>query len=137
MAENKKDKNPPKLPSKAGLSKLEKETLSFWNEKKIFLKSLKQTAKNKKFIFYEGPPSANGRPGLHHVLARSFKDIICRYKTMQGFNVPRQAGWDTHGLPVEIQVEKSLGLKSKKKLKIFSPAIKEKGLNYSIKNVAK
>jgi len=128
MAEDKKDKNPPKLPSKAGLPELEKETLSFWNKKKIFLKSLKQTAKNKKFVFYEGPPSANGRPGLHHVLARSFKDIICRYKTMQGFNVPRQAGWDTHGLPVEIQVEKSLGLKSKKDIENLVPGNKRESI---------
>ena len=100
--------------------KLEERVLTFWDEHKIFEKSLEENqAKNKgkksqKFVFYEGPPTANGKPGIHHVLARVVKDVILRYKTMRGYYVPRRAGWDTHGLPVEIDAEKALGLKSKK-----------------------
>jgi isoleucyl-tRNA synthetase len=97
---------------KANFPKLEKKILKFWNDNNIFQKSLKKGKKN--FVFYEGPPTANGKPGIHHVLTRAFKDLICRYKTMQGFKVLRKAGWDTHGLPVELQVEKELGLKSKR-----------------------
>ena len=100
---------------KFSLPELEEKVLEFWKTNDIFGKSLAKNAKKKKFIFYEGPPTANGRPGIHHILARSFKDIIPRYKTMAGFSVPRRAGWDTHGLPVELEVEKKLGLKSKKK----------------------
>ena len=95
----------------------EKEILLFWKKKKIFQKSLLQRKRN--FVFYEGPPTANAKPGVHHVLARSFKDIICRYKTMQGFRVIRKAGWDTHGLPVELEIEKKLGLKNKKEIEKF------------------
>src|SRR5271154_2765376 len=99
------------------LPQLEEKVLKFWDERKIFEKSLEKNktggkngpagaakgaaAKSKQFVFYEGPPTANGKPGVHHILARSFKDIIPRYKTMQGFSVPRKGGWDTHGLPVE------------------------------------
>lgn len=82
----------------------------FWQENTIFEKSLKKNEKNASFIFYEGPPSANGQPGIHHVMARTIKDIFCRYRTQKGFYVKRKAGWDTHGLPVEIGVEKSLGI---------------------------
>ena len=99
--------------------KTEEKILDFWKREQIFEKSLKNRAKAKKFVFYEGPPSANGRPGIHHVLARIYKDIICRYKTMAGFYVGRKAGWDTHGLPVEIQVEKELGLKNKKDIEKY------------------
>lgn len=91
----------------------EKEVLQFWKEKRIFEKSLEQRKNNQPFVFYEGPPTANGQPGIHHVLARSFKDLICRYQTMKGLFVERKAGWDTHGLPVELEVEKELGFKSK------------------------
>lgn len=94
------------------LPKEEEKVLKFWKENKIFERSLQN--KEKKFVFYEGPPTANGEPGLHHVLARVFKDIICRYKTMQGYRVDRKAGWDTHGLPVELEVEKEIGINSKK-----------------------
>jgi len=104
------------------LPEIEEKVLKFWEENKIFEKSLKQNKKNKKFVFFEGPPTANGRPGIHHILSRSFKDIILRYKTMQGFFVPRRAGWDTHGLPVEIEIEKKLGLKSKKEIENFGIA---------------
>ena len=92
------------------LPTIDQEVLLFWNEKKIFERSIKEREGCPAFVFYEGPPSANGMPGIHHVMARSIKDIFCRYKTMQGFQVNRKAGWDTHGLPVELSVEKSLGI---------------------------
>ncbi len=101
---------------KLDLPKIEEKILSFWKKKNIFRKSLEKTKQNPRFVFYEGPPTANGKPGIHHLLARAFKDIICRYKTMQGFFVERKAGWDTHGLPVEIEVEKEINLKSKKSI---------------------
>ena len=88
--------------------KLEKRILRFWRENEIFEKSIEGRKRAKNFVFYEGPPTANAAPGLHHVLARVFKDIIPRYKTMRGFKVIRKAGWDTHGLPVELQIEKKL-----------------------------
>ncbi len=97
----------------------EERILARWKEKGIFEQTLKQTEGKKEFIFYEGPPTANGRPGIHHLEARAFKDAIPRYKTMQGFHVRRKGGWDTHGLPVEIQVEKELGLKSKKEVESY------------------
>ena len=97
----------------------EEAVLQFWKEKGIFEKTLAKESPAGDFVFFEGPPTANGRPGIHHVAARSFKDIIPRYKTMRGFNVQRRAGWDTHGLPVELQVEKALGLKSKKEIEQY------------------
>ncbi|MEK7650107.1 MAG: class I tRNA ligase family protein [Patescibacteria group bacterium] len=94
--------------------------LGFWTQKKIFEKSIRQRArKAKRFVFFEGPPTANGMPGLHHVEARAFKDVVARYKTMQGFLVERRAGWDTHGLPVEIGVEKALGFKLKQDIEAY------------------
>lgn len=92
------------------LSEINKEMLSKWNESHLFEQSLKVREGHPEFVFYEGPPSANGMPGIHHVMARTIKDIFCRYKTMKGFHVSRKAGWDTHGLPVELGVEKSLGI---------------------------
>ncbi len=92
------------------LSEVNKEILKVWDEKDIFRKSLEMREGHPRFVFYEGPPSANGMPGIHHVIARSIKDIFCRYKTMKGFLVNRKAGWDTHGLPVELGVEKSMGI---------------------------
>ncbi|MBI2041975.1 MAG: class I tRNA ligase family protein [Candidatus Nealsonbacteria bacterium] len=103
-------------------SQKEQEILKFWKEKRIFEKSILQRKNAKDFVFYEGPPTANGKPGIHHVLSRAFKDIICRYKTMRGFRVLRKAGWDTHGLPVELAVEKKLGLKNKKDIEKFGIA---------------
>lgn len=100
-------------PEKIGYPKLEEEILKFWEEKKIFEKSISTRDENKSYTFYEGPPTANGKPGIHHVMSRTLKDLVCRYKTMQGYRVQRKAGWDTHGLPVEIEVEKSLGIKHK------------------------
>ncbi len=93
--------------------RMEQEILSFWEENDIFHKSLKIRKDSPQFIFYEGPPTANGKPGIHHVISRAIKDLICRYKTMKGYRVDRKGGWDTHGLPVEIEVEKELNLKSK------------------------
>ncbi len=92
------------------LSEINKEILGEWDDKNIFSKSLKIREGAPQFVFYEGPPSANGMPGIHHVIARAIKDIFCRYKTMKGFLVNRKAGWDTHGLPVELSVEKTLGI---------------------------
>jgi isoleucyl-tRNA synthetase len=110
-----------KIDSKMNLPKMEEEILKFWEEDKIFEKSVEKNPVDKPFIFYEGPPTANGMPGLHHVLARAFKDIIPRYKTMKGYRVERKAGWDTHGLPVEIQVEKELGIHQKSEIENIIP----------------
>ena len=96
--------------TKFDLSNVNKEILKRWTDGDIFHKSLETRKGHPSFVFYEGPPSANGMPGIHHVIARSIKDIFCRYKTMKGFLVNRKAGWDTHGLPVELGVEKSLGI---------------------------
>ena len=92
------------------LPKLGEEVLSFWKEHRIFEKSITSREGKPGFVFYEGPPSANGMPGIHHVIARTIKDIFPRYKTMKGFQVKRKAGWDTHGLPIELGVEKELGI---------------------------
>jgi len=92
------------------LSQINKDILAKWENDKTFEQSLKTREGNPPFVFYEGPPSANGMPGIHHVIARTIKDIFCRYKTLQGFYVERKAGWDTHGLPVELGVEKNLGI---------------------------
>ena len=96
--------------SQLNLSEINKEMLRQWDEQDVFRKSLEIREGHPEFVFYEGPPSANGMPGIHHVIARSIKDIFCRYKTMKGFLVNRKAGWDTHGLPVELGVEKTLGI---------------------------
>lgn len=93
--------------------KSEVEILNWWKEHKIFNKSVKTREDGIPFTFYEGPPTANGKPGIHHVMARTVKDMFCRYKTLKGFRVERKAGWDTHGLPVEIEVEKALGLEGR------------------------
>ena len=95
---------------------LEEEVLSFWRENNVFEETLKRSEGRPQFSFNEGPPTANGKPGIHHVLARSFKDAFPRYKTMRGYHVPRKAGWDTHGLPVEHEVEKELGIFDKKEI---------------------
>jgi len=94
-------------------AKMEEEILASWEEKKIFEKTLEKPSPMGDFVFFEGPPTANGRPGIHHVEARAFKDLIPRYKTMRGWRVARKAGWDTHGLPVELGVEKALGISGK------------------------
>lgn len=96
---------------KLDFPEFEKEVLAFWKENGIFEKSVNNRNGSPAFTFYEGPPSANGKPGIHHVISRALKDIFCRYKTLQGFQVNRKGGWDTHGLPVELQVEKALGIR--------------------------
>ena len=104
---------------KASVTGIEESILEFWQESDIFKKSIELRAEKPLYIFYEGPPTANGQPGIHHVISRTIKDTICRYKTMCGFQVPRRAGWDTHGLPVEIAVEKKLGLTQKNEIDKF------------------
>ena len=95
---------------KLDLSKVNKDILDYWHKHDTFRKSLELRKGAPSFVFFEGPPSANGIPGIHHVMARTIKDIFCRFKTMKGFLVERKAGWDTHGLPVELGVEKALGI---------------------------
>lgn len=110
----------------------EEEILSFWKEQGIFEKSLTKRAPNGEFVFYEGPPTANGKPGVHHMESRSFKDAIPRYKTMRGYSVPRRAGWDTHGLPVELEVEKELGFRGKKDIEEYGIAAFNKKCRESV-----
>lgn len=98
---------------KEGYPEIEKRILKFWKDNKIFEKSVSGRSEDNSFTFYEGPPTANGKPGIHHVMSRTLKDLVCRYKTLQGYRVERKAGWDTHGLPVEIEVEKKIGIKNK------------------------
>ena len=98
---------------------MEEEILRFWKEHDIFAKSVQQRPLERPYIFYEGPPTANARPGVHHVLSRAFKDLFPRYKTMRGYRVERKAGWDTHGLPVELEVERELGIKSKTEIEEY------------------
>ncbi|MDP6387944.1 MAG: isoleucine--tRNA ligase [Candidatus Pacebacteria bacterium] len=104
---------------KSEIAKKEEEILKFWEENKIFEKSYEKKISEGEFVFYEGPPTANGKPGIHHMESRAFKDVIPRYKTMRGFHVRRKAGWDTHGLPIELEVEKELGFKSKKEIEEY------------------
>ena len=98
---------------KFDLSEINKEINAFWKEQGIFEKSVETRKGQPTFVFNEGPPSANGIPGIHHVMARTIKDIFCRYKTQQGYLVKRKAGWDTHGLPVELAVESAKGITRK------------------------
>ena len=107
------------MAEKSERAEREEKVLKFWEENQIFDKTLEKKAPKGDFVFYEGPPTANGRPAIHHLEARAFKDAIPRYKTMRGFSVPRKAGWDTHGLPVELEVEKNLDLKSKKDIEAY------------------
>ena len=92
------------------LSEISKEIGLFWKKNNTFYKSVNNRPDSKRFVFFEGPPSANGKPGIHHIMARLIKDIFCRYKTLSGYRVERRAGWDTHGLPVELSVEAKLGI---------------------------
>ena len=108
--------------SKINFPQLEKTILDFWKTHKIFEKSLESRVGATQFTFYEGPPTANGSPGIHHVLSRVFKDVIPRYKTMKGYYAPRKAGWDTHGLPVELEIEKMLGFTSKAQIEQYGVA---------------
>jgi len=111
-----------KVDNKINFPNVEQQILQFWHEQGIFEKSIKGREEKKRFVFYEGPPTANGSPGIHHILSRVYKDVICRYKTMQGYCVPRKAGWDTHGLPVEMEVESTLGFNSKTQIEDYGIA---------------
>jgi isoleucyl-tRNA synthetase len=104
------------VPTEADFTALEDEELARWGAHRIFERSVELRAGAEPWVFYEGPPTANGRPGLHHVWARVYKDLFCRYRTMRGYAVPRKAGWDTHGLPVEVEVEKQLGITAKRQI---------------------
>ncbi len=110
------------MTKKSPQAEREEAILKFWKENNIFKKTLEKESPKGEYVFYEGPPTANGKPGIHHIESRSFKDVMPRYKTMQGFRVPRVAGWDTHGLPVELEVEKRLGFKSKKDIEEYGIA---------------
>jgi isoleucyl-tRNA synthetase len=112
----------PALPGRADFPAIEHEMLARWNRNRTFDASLKQTEGGPRWTFYEGPPTANGMPGVHHIEARVFKDLFPRFKTMQGFHVKRKAGWDCHGLPVEVAVEKELGLSGKKDIEAYGIA---------------
>lgn len=107
---------------KLDVNRMETRILQYWQSRDIFHKSLTQREGKPEYIFFEGPPTANGKPGVHHVLARAFKDIFPRYKTMRGYHVSRRGGWDTHGLPVEIEVEKKLGFTNKQQIEEFGIA---------------
>lgn len=118
------------------LSQIGKDVLQYWKQNNVFEKSISTRPAGKPFTFYEGPPSANGMPGIHHVMARAIKDIFCRYKTLQGFQVKRKGGWDTHGLPIELAVEKSLGITKEdigKKISVdeYNAACKKEVMRYT------
>ncbi|SFW41904.1 Isoleucyl-tRNA synthetase [Sinomicrobium oceani] len=118
------------------LSQVAEEILNYWEENNVFDKSISSREGNRPFVFYEGPPSANGLPGIHHVMARAIKDIFCRYKTQKGYQVKRKAGWDTHGLPVELGVEKELGITKEdigKKISVeaYNQACKQAVMRYT------
>ena len=124
----------PELPSSA--TALEDEVLGRWQAEDTFRRSLEQTRGGQPFVFYEGPPTANGRPGIHHVMSRTIKDTVARFRTMQGRYVPRMAGWDTHGLPVEIEAEKKLGISGKREIEAigiarFNEVCRESVLTYT------
>ena len=115
-------KHYPELSPFGEATKLEAEILAFWEANRIFERSVEERPASSPFVFYEGPPTANGRPGVHHALSRTIKDLVCRYQTMKGHRVVRKAGWDTHGLPVEIEVEHQLGLDGKDQIEHYGVA---------------
>ncbi len=120
------------VPEKSEAAKREEATLAFWTQEHIFEKSLAKKSPKGDFVFYEGPPTANGKPGIHHLESRAFKDAIPRYKTMRGYRVNRRAGWDTHGLPVELQVEKELGFTGKPDIEKYGVAAFNKKCRESV-----
>jgi len=127
------------------VNELEESILALWREEQVFQQTLKQTEGNEEFVFFEGPPTANGKPGIHHVLSRTLKDLFARYQTMLGKHVTRIAGWDTHGLPVEIEAEKRLGISGKRQIEevgvakfnetcresVFTPTLAEVRANFA------
>ena len=122
MSTPRKERYFPPVPAAIDLPSLEHQVLQRWQDGKVFDRSLERTVTGPMWTFYEGPPTANGTPGVHHIEARVFKDVFPRFKTMRGFHVPRQAGWDCHGLPVEVAVEKELGLNGKKDIEAYGIA---------------
>lgn len=116
---------------KPDFPKLEEEVLKYWEENRIFEKTLKQNKGSKRFVFFEGPPTANGKPGIHHIEARAFKDLIPRFQTMQGKYVLRKGGWDTHGLPVELEVEKQLGISGKKQIESIKSSVRDSIIEFN------
>ena len=116
------NKRYPELQPQREAVEAEREILSYWDEHGIFRRSVEERSGEDDFVFYEGPPTANGRPGVHHAMSRTIKDLVCRYRTMKGFRVVRKAGWDTHGLPVEIEVENQLGLDGKDQIEEYGVA---------------
>ena len=116
--------------AKGTTHEVEMDILKTWDEMDILNQSINQRSKENNFVFYDGPATANGMPGLHHMMAKFLKDTICKYKTMKGFRVVRKVGWDTHGLPVELQVEKELGFTSKTDIEKY-------GIKELIRNVEK
>ena len=110
------------IPSQRESVDAEATILEYWEKHDIFKRSIDEKPAGNPFVFYEGPPTANGRPGVHHAMARTIKDIVCRHWTMRGHRVVRKAGWDTHGLPVEIEVEKKLGLDGKDQIEKYGVA---------------
>src|SRR5581483_6798201 len=109
----------PETPNPPSLAAMEMTILERWRERAVFARTVEARAGAPLWVFYEGPPTANGMPGTHHVEARVFKDLFPRYRTMKGWDVPRKAGWDCHGLPVELEVERELGLRSKSDIEKF------------------
>ncbi|HSR28522.1 MAG TPA: class I tRNA ligase family protein, partial [Actinomycetes bacterium] len=109
----------PEVDPNLDLPALDARILELWRDRKVFQRSVDQRVGAEPFVFYEGPPTANGRPGVHHVEARVFKDLFPRFKTMRGYRVDRKGGWDCHGLPVELEVEKELGLKDKQAIETY------------------
>ena len=132
MAEKSEVAKRPSFAEKSATAGREEASLAVWEKEHIFEKSLAKPSPKGEFIFYEGPPTANGKPGLHHLEARAFKDAIPRYKTMRGYRVDRRAGWDTHGLPVELEVEKHLGFKGKPDIEKYSVAAFNKKCRESV-----
>ncbi len=121
---------------KVDIPKLEQEQLDFWRMNRIFQRSMQERENAPRYVTYEGPPTVNGDPGVHHVLARAFKDIFPRYKTMRGFYALRKGGWDTHGLPVEIAIEKELGFKHKHEIEEYGvAAFNEKARHSVLRNI--
>ncbi len=116
---------------KPNFSALEEQVLKYWENHKVFEKTLDKTKGGKPFVFFEGPPTANAKPAIHHVEARAFKDLIPRFQTMRGRFVARKAGWDTHGLPVELQIEKSLGISGKKQIESIKPTVRESIIEFN------
>ena len=112
----------PLLPPDRSVDEMEREVLAWWHSERLFDSTVRAREGRRPYVWFEGPPTANGRPGIHHVFARTIKDLFCRHRTMQGYHVPRKGGWDTHGLPVEIEVEKALGISGKQDIEALGVA---------------